>query len=119
MADNTTAYVYTGNKDPNDGTSQIVVQGTVSEPEKLLVVNGPPVELTEEEHAKASKRFNLRKASDKQVEAAEGEKSPEEQKAEAEKVLADNDNTSASLGGGGSGPAKGTADGTGSSQRTR
>lgn len=65
MADET-FYKYTSNKDPNDGTTQVVaaVDEKTGEPTKVLVRGGDSVALTEDEHARVSARFNLRKDSD-------------------------------------------------------
>ena len=65
MADET-FYKYTSNKDPNDGTREVIaaVDEKTGEPTKVLVRGGDSVKLTEDEHARVSARFNLRKDSD-------------------------------------------------------
>lgn len=91
MADE--AYVYTSNKDEWDSTNEVVAaRDDNGEPTKVLVRGGQAVFLTEEERERVSQRFNIRKASERQVEQAV-QVAPEQAPDEA--VAANtNDNTS-------------------------
>lgn len=78
MADN--FYRYTSNKDPNDGTTEVVVaRDEQGEPTKVLVQGGPAVQLSDEEYKAASRRFRLR-TDDKpeQQEEAQAEAAPDD-----------------------------------------
>lgn len=65
------AYRYTSNKDKFDSTSILnVFNEDNTEIVKVLVKGGPAVKLTDEEYDSFKDRFNLRKASEQQIESA-------------------------------------------------
>jgi hypothetical protein len=59
-----TAYKYTSNKDPYDGTVAVVLEvDNKGEPTKVLYQDGDPVVLTDEQAQQVKGRFNITKQS--------------------------------------------------------
>lgn len=68
MADEGTLYRYTSNKDAWDTTASIIVAvDDEGAPTKVMHQGGAPVALTDEELARAKRRFNISKLSDDQA----------------------------------------------------
>lgn len=69
----TQAYRITSARDPFDGTTQVLVEGSYgAEDAKYVQVGGDPVELSESQVEQIKARFNVRKASE-DAEVSSGE----------------------------------------------
>jgi hypothetical protein len=67
----TELYRFTGVKNVGDGTTRIVLEGHPDDPERVAVLGGPPVPMTEQERNDWGDSFQFTKASDQQKQAYE------------------------------------------------